>query len=47
MELEDVRPLSCEKDLTNLVKACLQVNSADRPSAKEALTVFKQSCRLN
>ena len=40
-ELENTKPFSNETDLVTLVKRCLQVNSAERPTAKEALTVFK------
>ena len=39
-ELENALPFLHENDFTNLVKGCLQVNSAERPSAKEALAVF-------
>jgi len=40
-ELENTKPFSDETHLVTLVKKCLQVNSTERPTAKEALTVFK------
>jgi len=46
-EFENTKPFSEETDLVSLVKRCLQVNSADRPSAKQALTVFQQATRTS
>ncbi|XP_065897039.1 uncharacterized protein [Dysidea avara] len=39
-ELECTKPFLNETHLINLVKGCLQVNSMDRPTSKDALKVF-------
>jgi len=39
--LERAKPFIQEKDLVNLVRKCLQVNGGERPSARDALKVFK------
>ena len=40
-ELEATKPFVHEKSLVTIVRECLQVNAADRPSAIDALKLLK------
>ena len=41
-ELENTKPFSTEKEILNLIKSCLQVSGDARPTASNAVKVFKQ-----